>query len=294
MQKRRPCCLKGKTPPGGRQEECAFFFSLIFLCVFLSVHAVAEGDDLWEPACVGGTGQGGACCRRLKAPTDPCAPEGCTFSADWVAEHAPFWAETLSEFACADGAGFDVLEVGAFEGRSAVWFTGNLHVRTITCVDTFQGGEEQSVLGNPKLAVLEETFDANMRAAGLTGGVLHKHKGTSHEILPRLMIEGKRYDLIYIDGGHTPHATQFDAVLSLHLARVGGVIVFDDYNRDELATAIDCVVAAHVSFVEILDQRRVAPRQFAMRKVREITAHTLVFPETRPEMLGVTGDRGNV
>ena len=37
--------------------------------------------------------------------------------------------------------------------------------------------------------------------------------------------------------------------------------------------------------MEILDQRRVAPRQFAMRKVRDIAAHTLVVPETRPEML---------
>jgi hypothetical protein len=67
MQNRRPCCFKRKAPPAGRQTEGALCATLLLLCVFLCVRAVAaEGDDLWEPACVGVTGQGGGCCRRPK------------------------------------------------------------------------------------------------------------------------------------------------------------------------------------------------------------------------------------
>lgn len=249
---------------------CAIFFLLI-CAVFLKGETHRGDQEYWAPTCVSGEE---TCCKRPKTPKDVCGSQ-CSFSSNWVEEHAPHWSVILSEFACEDDAGFDVLEVGSFEGRSALWFLSNLHIRTITCVDTFQGGEEQSLLGNPKLAVLEETFDSNMRAAGVGTGVVFKHKGASFDVLPRLITESRRYDLVYIDGSHTPHLTMFDAVIAMHLANVGGIIMFDDYDRDELSIVIDNVIAAYVEFVEILDQHKVPPRQFAIRKIKAVRSHEL-------------------
>src|ERR1700687_4069894 len=71
----------------------------------------------------------------------------------------------------------------------------------ITCIDTFSGSVEHPLV--PKwanaLPFIEGRFDSNL--AEFSGRV-EKIKSTSSRGLARLLVEDRRFDLVYIDGGH--------------------------------------------------------------------------------------------
>ena len=107
------------------------------------------------------------------------------------------------------------LEIGSFEGRSAIWFLDNILTHKsskITCVDLF----------GPRL---DEYFDHNIRVTGHAERVT-KLRGKSQKILRNLT---GPYDFIYIDGCHLATCTMADIILSWDLLKVGGVLMIDDY-----------------------------------------------------------------
>jgi predicted O-methyltransferase YrrM len=53
--------------------------------------------------------------------------------------------------------------------------------------------------------------------------------GRSHDILPKLTVEKKLFDIIYIDGSHSAFDVLTDAVMSFYLLKSGGIMIFDDY-----------------------------------------------------------------
>jgi Methyltransferase domain len=91
-----------------------------------------------------------------------------------------------------------VLEIGSWEGRSALFFLNYFPASQLVCVDTFGGNIEH--MRNPHFAALipetEQRFDANV--AAFTGRV-EKIKGTSADVLPRLGIAGRRFNIVYVD-----------------------------------------------------------------------------------------------
>jgi predicted O-methyltransferase YrrM len=54
-------------------------------------------------------------------------------------------------------------------------------------------------------------------------------EGFSSEVLPTLRAEGARFDLLFIDGGHSLEAVKADWQECERLVSPGGTIVFDDY-----------------------------------------------------------------
>lgn len=54
-------------------------------------------------------------------------------------------------------------------------------------------------------------------------------EGYSHDVLPKLIDAGRKYDLIFIDGGHSRADVNRDWLNSQRLLNPGGTIVFDDY-----------------------------------------------------------------
>jgi hypothetical protein len=48
-------------------------------------------------------------------------------------------------------------------------------------------------------------------------------------VLPRLVVEGKRYQIVYVDGDHRASSCLFDCVLGWQLLERGGVLLVDDY-----------------------------------------------------------------
>jgi Methyltransferase domain len=150
---------------------------------------------------------------------------GKTFSTDWAASHFFTWAELLHPLRWKP---VRILEIGSWEGRSALFFLNYLTLGRIVCVDTFGGNIEHHQ--DPYFAALapkaEGQFDANL--AGFAAR-LEKIKGSSATVLPELGISGRRFELAYIDGSHMAADVYRDAVLTWSMMEPGGVVIFDDY-----------------------------------------------------------------
>ena len=59
---------------------------------------------------------------------------------------------------------------------------------------------------------------------------LVKHKSDSRAALAKLLATASAdFDVVYVDGSHEATDVLTDAVMSFHLLRVGGLIIFDDY-----------------------------------------------------------------
>lgn len=151
-----------------------------------------------------------------------------TYTHDWFSQHIPVWNEVLK---IVKSPIHKVLEVGSYEGRSAVWFIENIFTNDqghLYCIDHWQGSPEFSpdmTLGS------EQRFDEHTTTAldNRPGIQLTKIKATSLFGLTQLIHSYTRFDVIYIDGSHEPHDAMTDLVLAYHLCRQGGLIVCDDY-----------------------------------------------------------------
>lgn len=128
------------------------------------------------------------------------------------------------------------LEIGAFEGRSTVWFAENMleDNGVIVAIDTWEGGEEHVEMGIAMNSV-EERFDGNMNTlkGKFPKRYVSKIKNTSYDALAALVGGGAgivdRYDFIYVDGSHVAKDVLTDLCMSWPLLKVGGVMVMDDY-----------------------------------------------------------------
>lgn len=81
----------------------------------------------------------------------------------------------------------------------------------------------------------------------------------SQQILPTLAPNS--YDILYIDGSHLADDVEQDALLSWNLLKVGGVVIFDDYQltipelpEQDTQIGIDRFLAAIPNCYEILHQ----------------------------------------
>jgi predicted O-methyltransferase YrrM len=137
------------------------------------------------------------------------------YSSDWFSPRIEDIAPFVEEFA--HSPGLKILEIGSYEGRSAVWFLENLATHpqaTLTCVDVWH-----------RLA-RELYFDHNIAQTGSADKV-HKIKGDSHEALQGLA--GSSFSIVYIDGYHRAAHVLLDALLAWPLLLQGGLMLFDDY-----------------------------------------------------------------
>jgi predicted O-methyltransferase YrrM len=151
--------------------------------------------------------------------------EGKTFSTNWAASNFFAWAALLRPFRQKI---VRILEIGSWEGRSALFFLNYFPGSRIVCIDPFEGNVEHRL--DPYFAALapkaEGQFDANLAALA---DRIEKIKGSSTKILPELGIAGRRFDLAYIDGSHMAADVYSDAILTWPLIEPGGVVIFDDY-----------------------------------------------------------------
>ncbi|NES95688.1 MAG: tetratricopeptide repeat protein [Desertifilum sp. SIO1I2] len=188
--------------------------------------------------------------------------KGYQFTQDWFSPSIEAWQKHLQRFV--DYPNLQVLEIGSWEGRSACWLIENILTHPtarITCVDTFEGSlEHHNWYSQDYIRSVEGRFDHNMTATGHPEKVI-KLVGSSHEVLRSLPFQ--TYDLIYIDGSHIASDVVIDASLSWLLAKVGGMIIFDDYyfkfaenSPDNTQIGIDAFLKAFTPRIKILQQDR--------------------------------------
>ena len=170
------------------------------------------------------------------------------FTQDWFSWAPPVWSQLVEHLPARQR----FLEIGSFEGRSAVWIMENMMEDGgyIDCIDTWDGGEEHS---NGEMGGAEERFDHNLELASERSGIFDgdvarsyfKLKGPSTKVLAAILAEGEssddalfedgasttkpKYDFIYIDGSHIAKDVLTDACMAWPLLKQGGIMVFDDY-----------------------------------------------------------------
>ena len=112
----------------------------------------------------------------------------------------------------------NILEIGSYEGRSAIFFLKNFSDSNITCVDTWCGSDEHK---NVNFELIEENFDLNT-SFYQSNKTLLKYKMTSNEFFEK---NSKYFDLIFVDGDHSSN----QVINSWNILKSGGYLILDDY-----------------------------------------------------------------
>lgn len=173
---------------------------------------------------------------------------------DWFSPNIPVWDRAFEELKGRPGLRY--LEIGCFEGRSAVWMLENVLTdpsSKMTCLDPYQDHIGETV---------KQRFLANVAAAGAADRV-ELIQGYSQEELRGLPLDA--YDVIYIDGDHRAGPVLEDAVLSWRLLKVGGLMIFDDYAWEITRPLADRPLAAADFFTEAFrDKIEVVHRDYQL------------------------------
>lgn len=107
------------------------------------------------------------------------------FTTNWFEPALPQWPRLIQEFSAKP---VNCLEIGCFEGRSAVWILENVCTHPgskLTTIDTFEGSAEFTNGVSPKpidVDKMELRFRSNIAATGKANQV-EIIKGTSFETL---------------------------------------------------------------------------------------------------------------
>lgn len=146
------------------------------------------------------------------------------FEERWFDVHVVPWHAALSRVFNRDDA-LNILEIGSWEGRSTLFIATYFPNATITAVDTWEGSDEHLANVAAERGI-EGRFDHNLAFAA---GRLTKCRGMSSSVLPELLANRCRYDLIYVDGSHYAPDVLSDALAAWQMLRQGGVVIFDDF-----------------------------------------------------------------
>lgn len=143
---------------------------------------------------------------------------------DWVSHHAPHWERWLAPWA--GQTQINAVEIGSFEGRSALWFLEHVmtcdHARLV-CVDPWDG----DWYGGKWPANAEANFDANVEPYGAR---VVKRRGRSVDVLPMVGLQFAPLAFAYVDGSHHAMDAARDALLCWEYLAPGGVLILDDYH----------------------------------------------------------------
>lgn len=180
------------------------------------------------------------------------------FSADDLVQFLPLKTQKEIHF----------LEIGSFEGKSTVWFLENILLNeksTITCIDPWTTYSQNNNSFDSYNKVDSEwnftdnknTFLHNIYLSGFKNKVIIE-QGFSNEILPKFILDKKKYDIIFIDGNHTSPFVITDGIMSWHLLKEGGLMIFDDYLwSDSNSTlspklAVDSFINCFRDYIEVI------------------------------------------
>lgn len=155
---------------------------------------------------------------------------GKTFTTDWLGSKLDPWFAALAPLR---EHPVRVLELGSFEGRSAVAFLEYLPRSHVSSVDRFEF-KDRHANGSDGLTV-EDRFDKNMQPYGER---ITKIKGSVLSVLDGLMSEHARFDVIYLDAGKQRDNVFANSVAAWPLLNIGGIVIWDDLDwGSDLASA---------------------------------------------------------
>lgn len=145
------------------------------------------------------------------------------YQVDWFSRNIPYWTTYLARFKGKPNLTF--LELGCFEGKATTWLLNNIltdPTSKIIVVDTFAGSPEfaGTFIDSSKI---EANFKENIAPFSEKVEIW---KGKTDMIDKA---DPLQFDFIYIDASHKALDVLHDGVMSFHLLKPGGSIIFDDY-----------------------------------------------------------------
>lgn len=165
-----------------------------------------------------------------------------------------------------------ILELGSYEGRSAIWFYENLLADpgTITCVDCFTYPNANCPQTASKL--IEKSLRYNLACLPESDTkTVNLVVMDSCQALCDFIQTKESFELIYIDGSHTAPDALTDMVLSFRCLTEGGIMIVDDYEKQHesgVKLAADLFYKSHQDLLQIVDQ----DYQIIFQKVRSDTS----------------------
>jgi len=143
------------------------------------------------------------------------------FTTDWFTDASKFqvairFKKFLSKY---KGEPCKFLEIGSYEGMSAVWILDNIFTNKdarLWCIDLAKNWTKDAF---PKLV-------ENINRSGKRDQV-QIIKGSSRDYLTHF--QRNDFDFVYIDGDHEAVRVLEDAILAFRITKPGGIIAFDDY-----------------------------------------------------------------
>jgi predicted O-methyltransferase YrrM len=183
-------------------------------------------------------------CDSKNPDYDSCINKEEGFTTDWFTQNIPIWKEHLAQFVNKPNLKF--LEIGSFEGRSAIWLLENVLTHptsNLTCIDHWVR------------EMIFRRFRNNIKKYLEKTNIVHDYSSNAlrkYEPVPT-------FDFIYIDGGHSAPCVIEDMILSFPLLKPGGVFILDDYKwRTDLAEderpelAVDSFIKIYTKKIDVL------------------------------------------
>ena len=133
---------------------------------------------------------------------------------DFFSINAYYWKKfigTLPE-------NFKYLEIGSWEGNSALFIINNFKVEKVTCVDIWED-ENFKELQSKNL----NNFKTNMNEFS---NKVETFKGTSDNFF---LNHKEKFDVIYVDGSHEADQVYKDIKNSWDILNISGILICDDY-----------------------------------------------------------------
>ena len=169
---------------------------------------------------------------------------------DWFTSNIPTWLMAFQKQSYSKTAELNCMEIGSWQGQSAVFLLSYFEKANLTCVDTWAGADEQKsgdATNHEILSKVEKIFDTNLSEYE---DRLTKYKGTSYQYFNDCF-ERDKFDLIYIDGSHHSDDVLVDAIKSFEMLKVGGLMIFDDYFWKYYSRTIDNPSGAINAFMRL-------------------------------------------
>jgi len=147
------------------------------------------------------------------------------FNHKWFDYQKPVHEKFLNTFCDKE---ISILEIGAYEGMSTLFFLDNYN-STVDTIDPFIEGDKTTPVDSLTFNIFNKNVSKCKRKGNLT-----VYKDYSCNVLPELLLQNKRYDYILIDGSHLSTDVLVDAIICYNLVKPNGYIFFDDFQHDNL------------------------------------------------------------
>ena len=134
---------------------------------------------------------------------------------------------------------FNYLEIGSFEGMSALYILNYFKNANVYCVDVWKNTKENNENLNYDFEQIEKNFDNNLKNFNF-----NKNKKDSVSAIREYYESNIKFDYIYIDGSHLGTDILIDAIESFKILNNNGFLIFDDIDpsvNNEILNPIDSI-----------------------------------------------------